>query len=254
MYLLDKQYFAVGKIVDLLVEEAAHERGVDLYSTGMARQMASVLFRHGRRALGGANWDRLASAFVSLIRRQQRQGTKATLSEFYAVIDDVRLRSHRPDVTRALALVWDSRGMAALYGQDDPLAQLRHLERLLAALHPTASYWAHGRDRPVLLVHDRQTIITEDVTRQIVHIANNPHPDMPYFVPLAGITQVDSKSDPRVQVADLVAGFGRLAGERALDGQLAGDVQQAVRPLVDENSIWDDEASWVALTGRAVGT
>lgn len=254
VHLLDKQYFAVGKVVDLLVEEEAYGRGIDIYSNGVARQIASDLFRHGRRALGGENWDKLMSAFVSLIRRAQRKGTKATLEDFYAVVDDVRLRSHRPDVSRALALVWQSRGQAEQYSDREAVTQLRHLEPIMEALFPTASYWADHHDRPVRLVHDRQTIITEEATRLLVHIANNPHPDIPHAVALAGIDQVDSKLDSRVQIADLTAGLGRIAGELALEGSLPANIQSTVRPLIDENSVWDDDPSWIALTGRAVGT
>jgi hypothetical protein len=70
--LIDKLYFAVGKVIDLLVEEYMYERGVHLHADGSARQMASILFRHGRKALGTTNWERLLGAFVSLIRRRQR--------------------------------------------------------------------------------------------------------------------------------------------------------------------------------------
>ncbi len=254
MHLLDKQYFAVGKIVDLLVEEEAYGRGIDLYSNGVARQIASDLFRHGRRALGGEHWDKLVSAFVSLIRRTQRKGTKATLEDFYAVVDDVRLRSHRTDVRRALALVWQSRRQAEQYSDPEALSQLRHLEPIMEALFPTASYWADRHDCPVRLVHDRQTIITEGATRLLVHIANNPHPDIPHAVALAGIDQVDSRLDARVQIADLTAGLGRIAGELALEGGLPANIQSTVRPLIDKKSVWDDDQSWIALTGRAVGT
>lgn len=255
VYLLDKLYFAVGKIIDLLVEEEAHERGINLHTHGTARHMASVLFTHGRRALGGPNWERLVGAFVSLIRRRQRTGIKTTLEEFFAVVDDVRLRSHRQDVTAVLAQIWSARHQAVQYDPEsnDYLDQ-PNLEPILTALHPTAGYWAGRHQTSVRLVHDRQTIITQQIADLVVAIANNPHPDFPFFVPLTGITQADSVNDPRVQLADLTAGFGRLVGERALTGTLPEALAVSAQPLIDENCVWDDEPSWMALTGRSIGS
>lgn len=253
--LIDKLYFAVGKVIDLLVEEEMYEQGVQLHVDGSARQMASDLFRHGRKALGTVNWDRLLGAFVSLIRRRQRTGEKTTLDEFFAVIDDLRLRSHRKDVADVLSLVWAAREQAAQYGDpDQAISEQPNLEPLVAAIHPTALYWAEQYGGPVLLIHDRQTILTDELVRIIVGVANNPHPDLPVYVPIAGIVQADSKADPRVQLADLAAGLGRLAGERALSLTLTPRLIDATRPLIDENCIWDDEPSWRILTGRAVGS
>ncbi|MGV8977251.1 MAG: hypothetical protein ACOH17_04335 [Cellulomonas sp.] len=255
VYLLDKLYFAVAKIIDLLVEEDAHERGVNLHDQGKAREMASVLFTHGRQALGGPNWDRLVGAFVSFIRRRQRTGVKTTLDDYYAVVDDVRLRSHREDVTDVLAFVWAARHQAFQYdpASNDYLDR-PNLEPILAALYPTASYWAEQHERPVLLVHDRQTVITSEMTDLVVMTATHPHPDFPFFVPLAGISQADSKADSRVQLADLTAGFGRLIGERALAGTLPEALVGPARAMIDEHCVWDDGPSWLTLTGRAIGT
>src|SRR4051794_7080233 len=54
--LVDKQYFLVAKVVDLLIEELAHSQGEDLYAGDGARRMAWALFREGERALGNELW------------------------------------------------------------------------------------------------------------------------------------------------------------------------------------------------------
>lgn len=253
--LVDKLYFAVGKVIDLLVEEEFYSRGIHLHVDGSARAMAATLFDNGRRALGSANWDRLLRAFVSLVRKRQRVGVKVSLAEFFEVIDDVRLRSHRKDVDQILALIWASRGHAAQYTEAAPgsLGHTPHLDPLISMISPTAHMWAESSGRPVLVVHDRQSALTPEVVREMVMIANNPHPDFNFPVPLAGITQVDSRTDPRVQIADLVAGIGRRAGEMALDGELPEGVMRAVRPMIHPFCIWQDEASWVALSGNRIG-
>lgn len=67
------------------------------------------------------------------------------------------------------------------------------------------------------------------------------------------IEQVDSKDDPRVQVADLLAGASRQIASNALVGE-PDDRIVLLRPFVDRNSLWADDTSWTALTGYgAVG-
>jgi hypothetical protein len=165
------------------------------------------------------------------------------------------LRSHDRDVSQVLGLVWAAREEAAQYGEPGNwIADNPNLEPLLAAILPTAEHWATRYGRPVSLVHDRQTILTEDLVDAVVEIANHPHPEFPNYVPIVGISQADSRTDARVQLADLVAGLGRLSGEQALAGTLTPSVVSAVRPMLDGMSVWDDESSWRALAGRAVGT
>jgi hypothetical protein len=84
-FVVDKDYFVVAKIVDMLVEEVAHEPGVDLYANDQARTFARTLYRQGQRALGTADWSALVAGFNSLIRSKQRksgqcQAVEATVS------------------------------------------------------------------------------------------------------------------------------------------------------------------------------
>nr|WP_237728027.1 DUF3800 domain-containing protein [Cellulomonas sp. APG4] len=251
VYLLDKLYFAVGKIVDLLVEEEAYDRGIRLHDDGSARAMASTLFMKGRRALGGANWTRLLEAFVSLVRRRQRSGIKATLDDFYHIVDDVRLRSHDKHVEAILQLIWASRRQAEQYvGPDGPLSDRRNLEPLLAAIPMTTAFWSEKHARAVRIVHDQQTLLTPEIVGPMIEVMNNPHPDFPYLIPIVGVDQVDSRADARIQLADLVSGFGRLAGEHALAGTLTPTITSAIRPMLDANAVWGDDLSWAALAGQ----
>jgi hypothetical protein len=66
---------------------------------------------------------------------------------------------------------------------------------------------------------------------------------------IVAISQVDWHDDPRIQVADIVAGLGTLAGRTALDGALEANVRQAVRPALIDSSLWGDAASWKELFG-----
>jgi hypothetical protein len=72
------------------------------------------------------------------------------------------------------------------------------LEPLVPALAETLLFWSGGA-RSVSVVHDEQSALAEAVS---------PAPP-----PLRSLVQVDSRDDPRVQVADLLAGIAVGEGQ-----------------------------------------
>jgi hypothetical protein len=80
------------------------------------------------------------------------------------------------------------------------------LEPLVPALAETLLFWSAG-DRSVAVVHDEQSALTRGrVARLGTFLAEAVSPAPP---PLRSFLQVDSRDDPRVQVADLLAGIAR---------------------------------------------
>jgi hypothetical protein len=74
------------------------------------------------------------------------------------------------------------------------------------ALAETLLFWSAG-ERSVAVVHDEQSALTRDrVARLGTFLAEAVSPAP---APLRSFVQVDSKEDPRVQVADLLAGLAR---------------------------------------------
>jgi hypothetical protein len=57
-------------------------------------------------------------------------------------------------------------------------------------------------------------------------------------VDLRGIRFVDSRDDPRVQVADILAGVGREVARMALTSIYDDELQIAVSELIDANGMW----------------
>lgn len=255
VYLVDKDYFVVGKVVDLLVEEVAYAAGEDLYADRRARGMALTLHREGPRALG-RDWAQLLAAFNSLTRAVQRKGEKTTVAGFFDVLNRVRLRSRRRDVEVILAELWKAKPHAIEFQErlaEDP-HQPPALDPLFAALPQTVRAWHERTRRPVHVIHDTYAQLTPARVATMIDVLARPHADFRRFAPpvaLAAVHLADSKDDPRVQVADLLAGLAR----RDATGALLGDHRDAsIRPFVDPNSLWSDDPSWTALTGRpAVG-
>lgn len=252
IYLIDKQYFIVAKVVDLLVEELTHERGEDLYTSGKAKRMAHDLFTAGPRALGD-QWPVLLDSFNSLMRATQRRGMKATVDEFYTVVDRARRRSHRRNVSEALDLIVEARPHAeefqlSLAGSKESLPAL---DPLVPAITQTARYWYDLKHQPIRIIHDEQAALTEPRIQATLDNLRQPIEEFRYLHPgirITGIAQVKSNKDSRVQLADILAGIGRNIANEALFGRSAEQVSSIVA-FVDRHSIWSDEASWGALTG-----
>ena len=255
VYLVDKNYFIVAKVIDLLVEETTNEEGIELYASGQARVMAWTLHREGLRALGDQQWALLLDGFNSLMRIKQRSGAKATVEEFFSLVGSLRHSSRRRAVDEVLDLVWKARPHAERFQSrllDDP-EQVPSLDPLVAALSQTARTW-FARSGPVRIVHDRQAVLTPKRVADIIRGLRRPHPDFAHFarpVVVTSIEQVDSRDDPRVQVADLLAGAARQLATAAL-GEASPTVgsPELLQPFVDPWSLWCETGSWRALTGR----
>jgi hypothetical protein len=255
VYLVDKDYFVVGKVVDLLVEELTHERGEDLYGSMRARDMAWALHREGARALGGPAWQGLLGAFNSLMRAKQRSGDKTTVDAFFDEVDRVRLNSTRRRVTEALDLVWQARPHANAFqeGLVESPETLPALDPLVASLAQTVRTWAGPSRRPVRVVHDEQAMLTPERVLDFRMQLARPHPDFERYTERVNVVSVDlvrSEDDPRVMLADLLAGVARVAATGALIRSPDTVLVDALRPYVDVWSLWSDPPSWTALTGR----
>jgi hypothetical protein len=64
---------------------------------------------------------------------------------------------------------------------------------------------------------------------------------------MSGLRGADSRTDPRVQVADLLAGLARRIASDELLGRGDPELTTLLRPYVDPASIWQDDRSWSAL-------
>lgn len=256
VYLVEKTHFAVGKIIDLLIEEEAYRKGYNLYAGGKAKQMADDLYQYGPRALGSEAWNELVAAFTSLMRTRQRKGgEKETVDSFFEKIDEYRLKSRREKVSEILQLVWGTRSHADDFQKalETGLAQ-KTLDPLQTTLYQLAYTWHGVLKQPIMIMHDQQTALTENLMKLLLEVANKGIPsgyNLPRIkFPLVDIKQIDSKADPRVQLADIAAGFCRQIAEGALEGKASEERLAQVRKLVHFNSLWGDPSSWQQIRPR----
>ncbi|MGW0230662.1 hypothetical protein ACWDWO_20285 [Actinopolymorpha singaporensis] len=241
VHLVDKEYFLVTRIVDLFLVEPSYAAGTRL--TQEHRPAALALYRAGRS--GGHDWTAFLAAFVRLVRtKRQHQPDRNVMERFFQARDSLagaRLGAEADVVLDALtrARVWEV--VNRLMNDDRSIPP--PLEPMLPALAETVLFWSGGTRR-VLVIHDEQSALTAGRLRRLQQVlaygADSPAVDpdegeAPWAreSPLAGLVTVDSRDDPRVQVADLLAGVARRTPNVGGDGLL--------RPFLSPTSLRDPE-------------
>lgn len=212
VHVVDKEFFLVTRVVDLLLGEHSYAAGTRL--TGALRPMAVALHAGGRAA--GSDWDEFLSAFAGLARSKRRPAASVLVARFLGAREALLRRAlsspaeavvagFTPDRVRVL--------VARLDAEDRSLPP--PLEPLLPALAETVLTWSDGWRR-VLVVHDEQSALTADRLTRLQRALTGADG----LSPLAGLVMTDSRDEPRVQVADLLAGVARRTSGDPLLGPL----------------------------------
>lgn len=185
VHAIDKTAYVAARVLELFVEEPSYGAGTSL---GTDHSEAVEALRHRTGFL---------AAFLDLTRTKRvRLMDHAAVDRFFATMpaDVPVLRSVTRDRVEEV--------MQRLIDEDPLLPP--PWEPLVPALAETVLYWSGGR-RSVAVVHDEQSALTPGrVARLAAFLAEQVEP-----APLRSFTQVDSKHDPRVQVADFLAGIAR---------------------------------------------
>jgi hypothetical protein len=211
VHLVDKEYFLVTRIVDLFLAEPSYAAGTRL--TEANRPAALAVYRAGRAA--GPGWDAFLAAFVDLVRVKRRHRPDPRALDHFFQTRDALVRD------KVAATVLDGLDRTQVWSVltrlfDDDRSIPPPLEPMLPALAETVLFWSGGHRR-VLVIHDEQSALTAGrLTRLQQALADAS----PAVSPLAGLVMADSRDDPRVQIADLLAGMARRMPETVDDGPL----------------------------------
>jgi hypothetical protein len=184
---IDKTGYVAARVLDLFTEEPSYAAG-----TSLGRDHSDAVPALRRRT-------EFLAAFVDLTRTKRvRQVDHDAIDRFLATMP-VDLPALR-EVTAARV----EEVMIRLIDEDPAFPP--PLEPLVPALAETVLFWSAGI-RSVAVVHDEQSALTRGrVARLGTFLAAAVSPAPP---PLRWFVQVDSRDDPRVQVADLLAGIAR---------------------------------------------
>jgi Protein of unknown function (DUF3800) len=212
VHLVDKEYFLVTRIVDLFLTEPSYAAGTRL--TESDRAAAVALYRAGRA--DGRAWSVFLAAFIELVwtKRRQQQDLDAVERFFRSrdVLAGIGLGAEAEAVLDGLSRT-RVRAVVTRLARDDRSIP-PPLEPMLPALAETVLFWSGGQ-RQVLVIHDEQSALTPDRLRRLQRVltrgagGSGASTALARVSPLAGLVTVDSRDDPRIQVADLLAGVAR---------------------------------------------
>ncbi|MFS1304056.1 DUF3800 domain-containing protein [Streptosporangium longisporum] len=254
VHLVDKEFLLVGRLVELLGEEitgqAARPGDGGPDRDPRAGEAALVLYRDGREVFGRRRWDAFLESFNDLVR------ARTSAEAFFRVVDALRSTA-APERVAGIVASLASAGPHAdlLWARPAGDATMPVLDPLIPAIVQAVLHW--GRDgASVSIVHDRHNALTpERIARlteltqlaELAELAGTPGdpavPGRPGAVRPAGLRLVDSMSDPRVQVADFLAGVARRVASDELNGRGDTVLVTLLRPYVTPSSIWGDPGS-----------
>lgn len=214
VFVIDKVYFVLGKLTDLLL---ADPTTAGLSADCPARILSNQLFagRPGHDYLVAAN---------DLMRGRDRQDVIGPVEAFYRLAGSLGGRS-RAEAFRIRL-------------RDDPALSV--LDPLIPAVVRTVGRW--GADgTPVSILHDRQTMLPDERISRIRPLIAAP-------LRLEGLRLAAAEAEPRIQLADILAGTVRKIAQDELRGVGDAEMTTLVRPYLDPYSIWGDRRSWARLS------
>src|SRR6266545_414227 len=207
VYVIHKRYMAVAKLVDLLIEEAAHASGVDLYEDQVVSRLAQLLYLIGSVPAYRHQFDLMLDAFVGAARRRSR----ASVDDLFDAVDRL-LQTVGPESRETFGLLLVCRPHA-----EDLVARVQAgelmdmLEPAVPAVVMLCHAWAAALG-PFRLVHDRSVAIERSLSTFLsMHRLRDPAaPDRTMARFGARVVEfADSAWIPQLQLADWVAGATR---------------------------------------------
>jgi hypothetical protein len=204
---IDKEFFLVTQVVEVLLGEPSY-RALTRDHRPEARDLYAA-----RSA--GRDWDAFLAAFADMVRTRRRTPGDPSAERFLRARDTLAAASGRADAggwagvsgraVDVLGRISEARVAAIVSRLDDGDRSIPPpLEPMLPALAGTVLHWSAGH-RQVLVTHDEQSALTAArlaCLQRALAVGDGPSP-------LAGLVMADSRDDPRIQIADLLAGVAR---------------------------------------------
>lgn len=231
-YVCDKRYLLILMFLDYAVEPYYYERGFDFYENGQNYALASLLYVAGPTLLGEVVFEKLLAAF-------QRAVKEKTYKAFLNLVSIIR-QSRWEEFAEAL-------GPLAVYAAPECLSAILtpgvNTDAAIVVLESLISRMEIIADGPYIVEHDQsKNLLTYHglIQRYIDHqeeivFRQTEITSMKFPLKLAAVSQVESKTSPAVQLADVLIGAAvevtnTLAGYRS--GRLDPEV---VKSLYAEN-------------------
>lgn len=217
-YVADKRFMLTLMFVDYSVEPFYYERGVDLYENGQNYAMAAMLHMAGPALLGETEFAALMDAFQLAMKEKNPQ----SLQKLVEAAEATNWRE-LPEVLGPLAQYADRDCLSAIstpgVSTDIAIVVLISLITRMEVMAKGVYRVEHDQSKNLLTYHNllqRYIENDEEVEFRATEITSLRFP-----LKLDEVVQVDSKSSPAVQLADVMIGAAIEAGN-TLTGLRAG--------------------------------
>lgn len=227
-YVADKRYMLTLMFVDYSVEPFYYARGLEFYENGQNYAMASMLHMAGPTLLGKVEFAALMEAFQGAMKE------KSPLS-LQKLVEAARATNWRelPEVLGPLAKYADRDCLSAIatpgVSTDITIVVLISLITRMEVMAKGPYRVEHDQSKNLSTYHDllqRYVDHDEEVEFRATEITSLRFP-----LKLSEVKQVDSKSSPSVQLADVMIGAA-IEAVSTLTGVRSGGLDpEAVLPL-----------------------
>jgi Protein of unknown function (DUF3800) len=245
VHLTDTRFFVLARMVDVLLGGQPVSGITSPGRNARTRPLVLALYSYGDQSYGTSRWQEFLKLSANLFRTNNRWLPKAPVQTFFAAVDSLAASSAASEVSEVMDLLRSTRSIAeatrAAYLENPKLTPL--MEPLLPAMNRAVHYWG-SYAQTISVVHDEQSALTPERIADIAtaYAASQPGRQ------LSDVRLVDSSREPRVQIADFVAGIARRVASDQLLHQADPEVAALLEPLVDHESVWvhSDSTQWPA--------
>jgi hypothetical protein len=249
VHLTDTRFFVLARVVDVLLGGQPVSGIEGPGRDPRTRGMAVTLYRSGEQSYGASRWQEFLSLSTNLFRTHNRWLPKTAVQMFYATLDTLAEACEAAEVRQVIELLRTTRPIAeatrAAHLQNPKLTPL--MEPLLPAFSRAVRYWG-PRTEALSVVHDEQSALTPERIAEIAAAYATSNPGHR----LTEVRLVDSRRDPRVQIADFVAGIARRIAGDELKGHANPESAALLRPLIDHESTWAGPGKVVSPQDRSI--
>ncbi|TGL59506.1 DUF3800 domain-containing protein [Leptospira sarikeiensis] len=201
-----KQYMAIVKIVDMLVEELAYQNGFDIYRKGMNQAMSNLFHTVLPVFCGSELFEELIDSFVRAVRKRDA----VVINRFYNVIKKMHRSCTDEDFKSELLMLLETSVIAKSVFKN---ARVTSIDPAIPAFVNLTSHWSELLNQPFDILHDRSKPIEHeqellsyfmDADEQEILVGYDRR-KAKFPLKATGIQFVDSKLCPAVQIADLLS-------------------------------------------------
>ncbi|MBA2338123.1 MAG: hypothetical protein H0V96_10280 [Acidimicrobiia bacterium] len=242
VHLTEKAHFVVGRVLDLFLGQSEDAASAGLVVDRRLTALATTLSREGPEAFGRDRWQAFLAASNAVLRTWKPRNVHEPVDAFVDLVETLaeldggsRLGTILDELRRARSEAYAARVRLLEHRVLRPA-----LEPLIPALARTILHWSRGGGTDVSIVHDEQSALTDGRIRRLERQLLPPGRALRF-------RQADSRTDPRVQVADVLAGVARRLAADELRGHGDAELGGLLRAYVDPGSRWSDERSWSRL-------